>query len=132
MVLTIQSLIWELETLLNQEFWEKNPNVFLTGCSFHLALLAADPGRLAEQAIMEFNMEDHQVEMYYFFKNSARRKGTLLEYLEFMNQEWENISRFVKSQWLSLEICCNKKFKKSPSLKSMFLRRTDNSLGIDK
>ena len=42
------------------------------------------------------------------------------------------MSRFVKTQWLSLKSCCNKEFKKFPSLKSMFLSRTDNSLGIEK
>ena len=36
---------------------------------------------------MEFDMEDHQVDMPYFFKNSTRCKGILLEYFEFMGQE---------------------------------------------
>ena len=74
---------------------------------------------------------DHQIDMYYFFKNSTWRKGTLLECLEFMVQEWDNMSRFVKIRWLSLETCCNKEFKNFPSLKPIFLSRTDNSLGND-
>ena len=81
---------------------------------------------------MDFDIEDREVDMYSFFKNSTQRKGILLEYFEFMGQEWENMSRFVKTWWLSLETCCNKEFKKSPSLKSMFLSRSNNSLDIDK
>ena len=77
-------------------------------------------------------MEDHQVDMYYFFKNNTRRRGILLEYLAFMGQEWEQMSRFVQTRYLSPENCCNKEFNKFPSLKSMFQSRTDNSLGIDR
>ena len=111
---------------------EKSSDVFVVGCSCHLAHLAASAAGQAYQEIMDFDMEDHQVDMYYFFKNSTRRKGILLEYLDFMDQECENMSLLVKIRWLSLETCCNKEFKKFSSLKSMFLSRTDNSLGIDK
>ena len=111
---------------------EKNADVFAAGCSCHLAHLAAGAGGRAYEEVIGFDMEDHQVDMFYFFKNSTRRKGILLEYLDFMGQEWENKSRFVKTRWLSLEVCCNKEYKKFSSLKSMFLSRTENSLGIDK
>ena len=80
---------------------EKNSDVFVASCSCHLAHLAAGAGGQAYQGIMDFDMEDHQVDMYYFFKNSTRRKGILLEYFEFMCQEWENMFRFVKTRWLS-------------------------------
>ena len=106
--------------------------MFVAGCSCHLAHLAAGAVGQAYQGITDFDMGDHQVDMYYFFKNSTRQKGILLEYLEFMGQEWENMSRFVQTWWLSLENCCNKEFKKFPSLKSMFQSRTDNSLGVDR
>ena len=46
---------------------------------------------------MDFDQEDHQVDMYYFFKNSTWRNEILLEYLGFMGQEWENMARFVKN-----------------------------------
>ena len=111
---------------------QKNSDVFVAGCSCHLAHLAAGAGGQAYQGVTDFDMEDHQVDIYYFFKNNTRRKGILLEYLEFMGQEWEHISRFVQTRWLSPESCCNKEFKNFQSLKSMFRSRTDNSLGIDK
>ena len=110
---------------------QKNSEVFVAGCSCHLAHFAAGAGSQAYQGVTDFEMKDHQVDMYYFFKNSTRRKGILLEYLEFMGQEWEHMSHFVQTRCLSLGNCCNKEFKKFPSLKSMFQSRTDNSLGID-
>ena len=71
--------------------------MFVAGCSCHLAHLAAGAVGQAYQGITDFDMGDHQVDMYYFFKNSTRQKGILLEYLEFMGQEWENMSRFVQT-----------------------------------
>ena len=54
-------------------------------CLFlYLGHLAAGAGGKAYQGIMEFDMEDHQVDMPYFFKNSTQCKGILLEYFEFM------------------------------------------------
>ena len=132
LVLTTQIQIWELGTLLSREFCKKNSDVFVTGCSCHLAHLAAGAGGQTYQGVTDFDMEDHQVDMYYFFKNSTQRKGIRLECLQFMGQEWEHMSGFVQTQWLSWENCCNKEFKKFPSLKSMFQSRTDNSLGIDR
>ena len=97
-----------------------------------MAHFAAGAGSQAYQGVTDFEMKDHQVDMYYFFKNSTRRKGILLEYLVFMGQEWEHMSHFAQTRWLSLDNCCNKEFKKFPSLKSMFRSRTDNSLGVDR
>ena len=54
---------------------QKNSDVFVAGCSCHLAHLAAGAGGQAYQSVTDFDMEDHQVDMYYFFKNSTRRKG---------------------------------------------------------
>ena len=129
LVLTIQILIWETEILLNQEFWKKaricgwlKLPFIPPSSSFWRTSLSGDSGLWHG---------DHQIDMYYFFKNSTWRKRTLLECLEFMVQEWDNMSRFVKIRWLSLETCCNKEFKNFPSLKPIFLSRTDNSLGND-
>ena len=69
----------------------------MAGCSCHRAHIAARAVGQAYQKIMDFDIEDHQVDMYSFFKNSTQRKGILLEYFEFMGQEWENMSRFVKT-----------------------------------
>ena len=77
---------------------KKNTHVSVAGCSCDLAHLVAGASGQAYQGKMDFDMEDHQVDIYYFFKNSTRRKGILLEYLKFLGQEWENMSRFVKTR----------------------------------
>ena len=117
---------------IKSKILQKNSDLFVAGCTCHLAHLAAGAGGQAYQGVTDFDMKDHQVDMYYFFKSNTRRKGILIEYLEFMGQEWEHMSCFVQTRWLSPENCCNKEFKKFPSLKSMFQSRTDNSLGMDR
>ena len=36
-----------------------------------------------------FEIDKHQVHFHYFFKGSYKRKGTLAEYLDFVNLECE-------------------------------------------
>ena len=61
-------------------------------------------------------MEQHQVDLYYYFKGSTRRKGILLEYIYFVGLEWDEIARFVPTRWLCLERCCQKETKKFEAL----------------
>ena len=51
----------------------ENKNCFITGCSGHLAHLAAGAGGRAFQKVSNFDVEDHQVDLYYYFKGSTRR-----------------------------------------------------------
>ena len=110
---------------IKSRIFEKNSACFIAGCNCHLVHLAAGKGGVAHSKISGFSCEDHQVDLYYFFRGSTRRKGILAEYLEFVGLEWENIVRYIKTRWLSLEHCCNKEVKKFPALKSMFLSRAE-------
>ena len=62
---------------------------------------------------MDFDQEDHQVDMYYFFKNSTWRNEILLEYLGFMGQEWENMARFVKNDGYPWKLAATKSLRSS-------------------
>ena len=43
-------------------------------------------------------MEKHQADIDYYGKKSARRKGILKEYVEFVVEEWNNIIRFFPTR----------------------------------
>lgn len=116
---------------LKSRILKENSSCFVAGCNCHLVHLAAGKGGKAYASISGFNCEEHQVDLYYFFKGSSRRKGILVEYLEFVELDWDNFVRYVKTRWLSLEQCCNKEVKKLPALKSMFLSRVEKET-IDK
>ena len=58
----------------------ENKNCFIAGYSCHLAHLAAGAGGRAFQKVSNFDVEDHQVDLYYYVKGSTRQKGILIEY----------------------------------------------------
>ena len=79
-------------------------------------------------SVSGFDCEKSQVDLYYFFKGSSRRKGILTKFLDFTGLEWEKFVKYVKTQWLPLEQCCSKEIKKFPALKSMFLSRVEKEV----
>ena len=50
--------------------WEKSPCCFVAGCNCHLVHLAAAKGGQTYQNITDFSCNDHQCDLYYFFKGS--------------------------------------------------------------
>ena len=105
---------------------EKNPECVIAGCNCHLSHLAACKGGTADYAESGFDCEDHQVDLYYF-RGSLKRKGILTEFLEFVGEDYEAITRFVSTRWLSLKICCDKELEKIEALTSMFCRRGEKT-----
>ena len=108
---------------LRTKILAENPQTFIAVCNCHLAHLGAGKGGEAYASITKFDCEDHQVDLYYFFKRSTCRKDILLESMDFVGCKLENFTKFVSTRWLSLEICCDKKFKRYEALNSMFLSR---------
>ena len=96
---------------LKSRILAKNPCCFIPGCSCHLAHLAAGKEGKAYTLTSGFDVEEHQVDFYYYFKNSSRRKAILAEYMDFNDLDWNNIVRYVKTRWLSLQLCCEKELK---------------------
>ena len=92
----------------------RNPNIFVAGCSCHLADIAATEGN-------GLNVENVLIDLYYWFDKSSKQKGKQVEYFEFCDQEYQNILKHVFTRWLSLEHCIERTLKKLPSLKSYFL-----------
>lgn len=105
---------------------DKNPDSFIAGCNCHLSHLAASKGADAFSSVTGFDIEDHEVDIYYYFSKSTKRKGILLEFLDFVDLEWGEIVRYVSTRWLSLEKCCDKEIRKYPALKSMFISRNES------
>ena len=97
----------------------ENPQTFIAECNCPFAHLAAGNCGEAYACITKFDCEDHQVDLYYFFKRSTRRTSILQKYKDFVGCEWENVTRFVSTRWLSLDICCDKELKNYEALKSL-------------
>ena len=85
-----------------------NKSVFITIFNCHLVHITACQGRKAFENIFECDIEEHQVNIYYYFKTSMQRKRISKEYIELVGEEWNNIIQLVSTTQFSLELCCNK------------------------
>ena len=68
------------------QVFRKNP-VFIGACLFHFAHIAANNANDAFSKCIGLNVEDVCVDCYYWFDKSTKRKGKLLGYFDFCDQE---------------------------------------------
>ena len=52
---------------------------------------------------------------------STKRKGMLVEYFEFWDQEYQSVLKHLSVRWFSLECCLVRILEKFPSLRSYFV-----------
>ena len=99
----------------------KEPNVFVAGCPCHMLHNAAAKGATAFADATGFDLEDHCVDLFYWFDKSTKRKGILKEYCEFCDTDYQAVVKYVSVRWLCLERCLDRELKKYHALKSYFL-----------
>jgi hypothetical protein len=80
----------------------RNPNVFVSGCPCHILHNAAGKGGSAFAEVTDFDVEDHLVDLFYWFDKSSKRKSSLKEYYEFCDSEYEEVIKYVSTRWLAL------------------------------
>ena len=100
---------------------EKNEEIFISGCPCHLAHIAASHANDSFSTHLGLNVEDVCVDLFYWFDKSCKRKGKLLEYSEFCDQEYQSVLKHLSVRWLSLECCLDRVVRKLPSLRAYFL-----------
>ena len=61
---------------------------FIAGCNCYLLHLAASKGADAYYQVTGFNVEDHSVDIYYYFSKSTKRKGN---FFDFVDLEWKEV-----------------------------------------
>lgn len=94
--------------LIKSRALTENKSLFITSCNCHLVHTTACQGRKAFENIFECDIEEHQVNIYYYFKKSMQRKRISKDYFELVDEEWNNIIQLVSTTQFSLELCCNK------------------------
>jgi hypothetical protein len=59
---------------------EKNEDIIIAGCPCHILHNAAGKVGIAFSEITGFDIEDHCVDVFYWFDKSSKRKSILKEY----------------------------------------------------
>ena len=97
---------------IKQKALLKNPNIFVSGCPCHILHNSAWKAGREFSKIAKFDIEDHSVDLYYWFERCSKRKSALLEYYEFCDQDYEEVICYVSTRWLCLEKRVNNELKK--------------------
>ena len=74
---------------------EKTHNLFISGCLCYILHNAAFKSGSAFATVTGFDIEDHCVDLFYWFDKSSKRKRILKEYYEFCNSECEEFIKYV-------------------------------------
>ena len=102
-------------------FLQENPDLFIGGCPCHLAHITASHANDVFSNAISTNVEDVCVDCFYWFDKSTKRKGKIVQYYEFCEQDYQSVLKHISVRWLSLERCIGRILKKYPGLKSYFL-----------
>ena len=121
----------DVKSSIKSRVQQRNKSCFIAGCSCHLVHTAASNGGSSYSRVSGFDMADHMVHLYYYFKSSTKRKEILLEFLKFLDMEWEGLGKYVANHWLSFKNCVEKELKNYPGLKSTFLSRNPDNASIN-
>ena len=108
-------------------FVQKNPYLLVAGRPCYLTHIAASYGNDGHSTLMNLNIVDVCIDSYYWFDKSSKKKGKLVKYAEFCNQEYQGVLKPISFRWLSLEHFLArllKKIKKIPKLEIIFRKRT--------
>ena len=130
------TMVWKRNSLASH-FKDKNSEIFISGSPCILAYIAASHANDAFSEVLGLNVENSCIDIFYWFDKSSKRKGKLIEYFQFCDQEYQSVLKhvslrwlslekymnriLVSVRWLSLEKCMNRILKKIESLKSYFL-----------
>ena len=77
---------------------EKNNNTPIAGCPRHILHKVACKSGSALATVTCFDIEDHCVDLFYWFDKSSKRKSILKKYYEFFNFECEEFIRYVSTR----------------------------------
>ena len=66
----------------------KNQSIFISGCPCHLVHIAATAANDSFTEVIDVNVEDVLIDLYYWFDKSSKHKRKLAEYFEFCDQEY--------------------------------------------
>ena len=96
--------------------YERNLEIVISGYPCHILHNPASKAADAFAVLSNFSIEDHCVDLYYWFNKSSKRKSILKEYYDFCDQDYQEVIKYISTQWLFSERCVNCELKKYPSL----------------
>ena len=85
--------------------WLKNKRIIIVGCPCHILHNASEKAGSSFSDEVGFDIENHCVDLFYWFDKFIKRKSLLKEYNEFCDEEYADIIQNISTRWLCLEKC---------------------------
>ena len=96
-------------------FRKKHPNVFMAGCCLHLVHIAAEKG-----AVCLPGVEDVLVDIFHYFKKSAKRQCEFANIQELFDVEQKRMLKHVCTHCPSIGLCLMRLLHNWIALKAFF------------
>ena len=77
---------------------DKNKDIIIIWCPCHIHHNASGKARTAFSEVTGFKIQDHCIDVFYWFDKSSEWKSILKEYYEFCDSEYQEIIKFI-SMW---------------------------------
>ena len=77
--------------------------MYVNGWPCHILHDADKKGASRFELETGFDIEDMQIDVFHWLDKSSKRKNTLEEFSEFMEEEYKKIIKYVSTRQLSLE-----------------------------
>ena len=77
---------------------ERNPEIVISGCPCHILHNTASKAADGFAAVSDFSVEDHCVDLYYWFDKSSKRKSILKEYYDFCDQDYQEVIKYISTR----------------------------------
>ena len=90
---------------------EKNDEIILMGCPYHMAHNATHHATKAFEKFIIFNAEELLIDLYFHFDYSSKRKNLVLKFCAFCDQDFYKILKFHSTRWLGLSTCIERTLK---------------------
>ena len=88
----------------------RNSSVYFNGCPCHMIHNAAQKGAGQFSVATGFDVKEFNVDIFYWFDHSTKRKNLLQEYCQFSDHSYRSIIKHVSTRWLSLELVVERCF----------------------
>ena len=75
--------------------------------------------------MVDFSVEDHFVNIFYWLDKSSKRKSILKEYYDFCDQNYQEVIKCISTCWLCIERCINLELKKYFIFRFCFLSESE-------
>ena len=95
---------------------QKQPNIFINGCTCHLAAIAAK----AAAKMLPIHLEDVLLDIMYYMKGSSKRSRELRDIQESFALPPKMLLAYCATRWLSMGQCIPRLLELWPALEAFF------------